>query len=84
MAGKAVVPLGHAESGESFPKRAGRLESPDQVVAVLRISGTARHESVKVPASYLGARFVVRGGRIVAGGEFENREQAFEAARQRE
>lgn len=56
----------------------------DQVVAVLRISGTARHDSVKVPASYLGARFVVRDGRIVAGGEFENREQALEAARQRE
>ncbi len=55
-----------------------------QVVATLRISGIVRHGGVKVPASYLGATFNIRDGRIAAGGEYKNLDQALEAAGLRE
>ena len=52
------------------------------VVASLRYGGHAKHSGIAVPDTPLAAVFVIRDGRIKAGGEYETEAQAFEAARQ--
>jgi ketosteroid isomerase-like protein len=52
----------------------------ETVVAALQYGGRARHGGVEVPDTPLAAVFVVRDGRISAGGEYETQSQALEAA----
>jgi ketosteroid isomerase-like protein len=51
------------------------------VVASLSYGGRARHSGIEVPDTPLAAVFVIRDGRISAGGEYESQAEAFDAAR---
>jgi ketosteroid isomerase-like protein len=56
----------------------------ETVVATLRYGGRTKHSDVELPGTPFAAVFIIRGGQIVDGGEYETLEEALTAAGQHE